>query len=585
MNNQELPSSVIQKRQRLLEQAKEASQGPGVYLMKNSDGLILYVGKAKNLKNRLSSYFQKIPHETPRTHLMLMGVEYFEVLLTETESEALILECTLIKKHKPRFNVRLKDDKTYPYIKIGVDHPYPKLQWVRRVLKDQARYYGPFPSGYLARVMMEYLSKRYLLRDCSDNTFNHRSRPCMLYQIEQCSAPCVGLVTKTQYQEQLEQVQAVLEGKDIKISGEFEELMKAAAEEEDYEQAAFYRDQLLSLKSLSATQVMDEAGSQRSRDVVGFASGELSTQMVLIQVRKGRVVSMKHFSFISQEQDRFELWSALSQYYSELKKDVDETDSALLMPEEVLIQNEWVHATDEDLRGGLQEEMDCFERSFNVSVKVAESPFEKQLLSVAATNALYALEQSLKKDEGHGMEALVEIQKQLHLAKLPLRIECYDNSNLQGEDAVASRVVFVEGAPDKSLYRRYKVRTVEGANDFATMREILGRRFGKSDDPFPDLVVVDGGKGQLSQALAIFEELGIKDVALVGLAKARTESDFQAKEVKSSFERIFIPGRMNPIPLKPHMKSYQLLTHIRDEAHRFAITYHRKIRDKRSLGQ
>jgi excinuclease ABC subunit C len=225
-----------------------------------------------------------------------------------------------------------------------------------------------------------------------------------------------------------------------------------------------------------------------------------------------------------------------------------------------------------------------------VKIRVPETDLEKQLVNVAKTNARHAIEQAKKGSGGHGLAALEEIQEKLHLAKLPTRIECYDNSNILGEDAVASRVVFIDGAPDKNLYRRYKIRTVEGANDFATMREVLARRFSGSArgeqgeiEDLPDLVVVDGGKGQLSQAVAILEELSVQGVAVVGLAKARTESDFKAKEVESSLERIFIPGRKNPVPLLPHTKAYKLLTHVRDEAHRFAITYHRLLRDKRSL--
>lgn len=553
----------------LLEQVYVASTSPGVYLMKDEAGGIIYVGKAKNLRNRLSQYFQPAPHESPRTEMMVGRVARFDVILTETEGEALLLECTLIKKHKPKFNVRLKDDKSYPYLKIQIQNEFPRIEYTRKTPADGSRYFGPFPSAWSARQVMELLNNSFQLRDCSDNTFRHRSRPCILYQMGKCSGPCVKKVDRSQYREQIDQVVSILEGKTEKIIGELRKGMEDAAEHEDFELAAQYRDQIRDLELVTQTQGAVEAESARDRDVVGIARRESEAHGTLLRIRGGRIVAVQHYHLQNTDSalaDEELFFDFLSQYYVEREK----TELAgELRPKEVLLP---VAPTDCDL----------LERVIGVGIRVADGAVDEQLLAVARTNAEYALEQALKKPAGHGAKALEEIMDKLHLTRLPHRIECFDISNTMGEDSVASRVVFVDGAPDKNLYRRYKIRTVEGSNDFASMKEVLGRRF-SNDDSIPDLVVVDGGKGQLSQAVAILEELGVQGVSVVGLAKARTESDFQSSELKSSQERIFIPNRKNPVPLLPHTAAYKLLTHVRDEAHRFAITFHRQVRHKRSL--
>ncbi|MDR3607224.1 MAG: excinuclease ABC subunit UvrC [Oligoflexia bacterium] len=558
----------------LLDQAHAASSSPGVYLMKNEAGETIYVGKAKSLRSRLSQYFQAAPHENPRTEMMVARVARFDVILTETEAEALILECTLIKKHKPRFNVRLKDDKTYPYLKIRVNEPYPRIEYTRRTPQDGSRYFGPFPSAWSARQVMDLLNQAFKLRDCSDNTFRHRSRPCILYQIGKCSGGCVGLVNPDEYREHINEVIAVLEGKTSRIIGELMRGMEDAASREEFELAAEYRDQIGNLELVTQTQVAAEAGSQRDRDVVGIARRDSDAHGTILRIRNGRMIAVLHFHVQNSDtalKDSEILFEFLSQHYLEKKED-ERIEGG--RPPEVLLPI-------------APEDSDLLERTLGLRVRVPESPTEERLVSVARTNAEYALEQNRRKEGGHGAEALEEIREKLHLARLPRRIECFDISNIQGQDSVASRVVFIDGAPDKNLYRRYKIRTVEGANDFASMKEVLGRRFRRmvegEADGAPDLVVVDGGKGQLSQAVAILEELGVSDVQVVGLAKARTESDFRSSDVKSSLERIFIPNRKNPVPLLPHTGAYKLLTHIRDEAHRFAITYHRNLRSKRSL--
>lgn len=539
--------------------------------MKDDTSVIIYVGKAKNLRNRLSQYFQPAPHESPRTEMMVGRVEHFDVILTETEAEALLLELTLIKKHKPKFNVRLKDDKHYPYLKIQIQNDFPRIEYTRRTLPDGARYFGPFPSAWAARQVMDLLNNTYQLRDCSDNTFRHRSRPCILFQMGKCSGPCVGKVSRSEYQESIDQVIGILEGKTAKIVDELRRGMEDAAEEEDYELAAQYRDQIKNLELVTQTQGAIEAGSQRDRDVVGLARKDVESHGTMLRIRGGRMISVQHYRLQNTDSavsDADLLFDFLSQYYVENDKE-NGGGNGIPRPKEVLLPT-------------APSDCDLLESVLGVGIRVADGSIDEQLLSVARTNAEYALEQALKRPAGHGTQALEEIMEKLHLPKLPHRIECFDISNTQGEDSVASRVVFVDGAPDKNLYRRYKIKTVEGSNDFASMKEVLGRRF-SNDESMPDLVVVDGGKGQLSQAVAIMDELGVQGVSVVGLAKARTESDFQSSEVKSSNERIFIPNRKNPVPLLPHMPAYKLLVHVRDEAHRFAITYHRNLRHKRSM--
>lgn len=568
---QPVPSAAqnSEKRATLLVQAREAKTAPGVYLMKDIQGVVLYIGKAKNLKNRLLTYFQSVVHEIPRVEMWVSRVDKFDVILTETEAEALILEATLIKKHKPKFNIRLKDDKAYPYLKIQVNDPFPRLELTRRVIEDGARYFGPFPSAGSARQVMHLLNETFSLRDCSDNVFRHRSRPCILHQMGKCKGPCVGYIDSQQYQELIQEVARVLEGKAERIVKELTAGMEDASEREEFEEAGFYRDQIKNLDLITQTQAVFEAGSQRDRDVVGLARENSNAHGTVLKIRQGKLIAVQHYHLQNTDPTLEEadvLAQFLVQYY---------------LPAAQAAEGEGVSA--EVLLPSVPDDLDLMERALGIRPRVAESQVDHQLLNVAKANAQYALEQNKRREHNHGAKALEEIQNKLHLQRYPSRIECYDISNTQGTDAVASRVVFMDGGPDKNLYRRYKIRTVEGANDFAMMKEVLNRRFSNAEEDLPDLVVVDGGKGQLAQAVAIFEELNVQGVGVVGLAKARVESDFQAKEVKSSFERIFIPNRKNPVPLLPHTDAYKLLTHIRDEAHRFAISYHRLLRSKRTI--
>lgn len=560
------------QRTSLLEKAKSLAMSPGVYLMKEPGGQIIYVGKAKSLRSRVSSYFQPVTHDHPRTELMLTVVETFDVIHTETENEALVLECTLIKRHKPKFNVRLKDDKHYPYLKISLTEDFPKIEWTRKIGKEKARYFGPFPSSYSARIAMRLLTESFRLRDCSDNTFSHRSRACILYQMEQCSAPCVAKISVDDYQQSIEGAIQVLEGKGEQFIESLKAKMNEVAEEERYEDAARIRDEILAVQLVSQTQSVVDADTRLDQDVFAFEKNEQLAHGVVLQVRGGKLLSVKHYdlqNFDGSLKDEEILYDFLTQHVLLMEEKTD-----LLQAKEVLLKQ-------------LPQDFELLESTLGIKISTPNSEVQKQLVNVAHTNARLAIENAKKESVGHGVGALEEVKEKLGLDKLPRRIECYDISNTQGEESVASRVVFIDGTPEKTLYRRYKIKTVKGANDFASMKEIFDRRFSKMDletgNEKPDLVIVDGGKGQLAQAQAIFADLNIQGVDLVGLAKARTESNFRSKEVESSMERIFIPNRVNPIPLYPHTRAYKLLTHVRDEAHRFAITFHRSLRDQKSL--
>jgi len=553
-------------RAELLKLARAAPRGPGVYLMKDQLEEVLYVGKAKVLSNRIPSYFQKVPHEVGRLELLVRRVVKFEVVLTETEQEALVLECTLIKKYRPKFNIRLKDDKTYPSIRINLSDEYPKLEWTRRVLSDGSKYFGPFPSAYSARETMKLINETMRLRDCSDNTFRHRSRPCILYQMEKCSAPCVGFISPDQYRESIMHSIAVLEGRDLSVRKQLRAEMKAASAAENYERAAVLRDQMQSLEVVTQTKSFDPSGNYRHLDVIAVEASEGIGHGVVLQVRFGRVVAVKHIQIQNTYSDmrKQELLSQfILQYYGILGEQVVSSQSNLVLVSEA------------------PEDFGSLELGLGLSFMYPKEEGDQHLVRVAETNAKYALEEHKKKSTTHGLEALEEVRKILHLENMPRRIECYDISNIHGQDPVASRVVFIDGEPEKNLYRKYHIKTVVGSNDFAMMKEVLGRRFANEEEALPDLIVVDGGKGQLKQATTILQEYDRTGIAVVGLAKARTESDFTQTEVKSSAERIFLPNRTNPVILRPSTKSYKILTHIRDEAHRFAITFHRKTRAKR----
>ncbi|MBI3542717.1 MAG: excinuclease ABC subunit UvrC [Deltaproteobacteria bacterium] len=574
-------------------------------MMKDAAGVILYVGKAKNLKSRVSSYFQDSKDKAPRTELLVRKIADFEVVLTDNEVEALVLECNLIKKYKPRYNVLLKDDKSYPYVRLDLKHPFPRLEYVRKVRKDGARYFGPYVSAYQIKDVLRWAQKAFRLRDCSDNEFRNRSRPCILHQMGQCSAPCVKLISEDDYQKSINSALKMLDGKTDEVARDLRAQMAVAAEKEEFERAAELRDRLAQIDEINQEQKITDPEADYDRDVIHYCRGTgaeippSQAVVVVMAVREGRTVGVFQFPFLdidpAMPDDEF-LFGFMAQYYITR---YEETPGVL--PPEVLMPDlsaGSASGADVDAAGAaahaqanLKEQAAILSRALGrrIDFRVPKRGEAAGLVAMVKKTAEHHLTELSARTQ-HAVDDLIDVQKKLDLKKFPARIECYDISHFQGEGTVASRVVFVDGRPEKALYRHYHVheagdwRAGQGNDDFRSMREVLERRF-SHDHSIPDLVVVDGGKGQLAQAEAIFAELGVLGVELVSLAKARTEGTFEDAEVKGSMERVFKQGQKNPIMLKPGTGSFRVLTQARDEAHRFAITFHRSVRDKRVMGK
>jgi excinuclease ABC subunit C len=577
---------------------KGLSDDPGVYLMKDASGVILYVGKAKNLKSRVSSYFQESKDKTSRIELLVRKIYDFEVVITDTEVEALVLECNLIKKYKPRFNIRLKDDKTYPYVRLDLNHPFPRMEYVRKVRRDGARYFGPYVASGQLKDFLRWAQKAFRLRDCSDNEFRNRARPCILYQMGQCSAPCVGLIKEEDYARSVQSVLKLLDGKNNEVLDVMRREMEVAAEREEFELAAALRDRIQHIEALNEEQKITDPEAAYDRDFVHYARSPERGQgvVVVLSVREGRTVGVFQYPFedVDGSISNTEFLSEfLVQYYLPRYE-----ENPQLLPKEVLmppieitpleISEDPQQAaqvapplTEDELT--IQEQTKLLSRAMGkrVEFRIPKRGEAAQLVAMVRKTAEHHLSE-LSTRVSHTMDDLADVQKKLGLRKFPHRIECYDISHFQGEGTVASRVVFIEGKPEKALYRHYHVREVDQPDDFKSLREVLTRRFA-NDHSMPDLVVIDGGKGQLAQAELIFSELGVVGAELVSIAKARTERSFQDAEVTATMERIFKPNQKNPIMLKPGTGSFRVLTQARDESHRFAITFHRQVRDRRIL--
>jgi excinuclease ABC subunit C len=492
-------------------------------------------------------------------------------MLTKTEVEAFLLEASLIKKHRPRYNIRLKDDKAYPYIRISVSDDFPRFYLARKVKKDGSVYFGPYTSGLAVRETIRFLNATFKIRDCKDSFMKSRKRPCITYEIGRCTAPCVAIVTKAEYGEDLKDALAFLKGRDKKVVKDLEKKMKQASEEERFEQAAKLRDSVSAVKSILEKQAVVNATSDHDIDVFSFVGDARGCLVYSLHIRQGRVIGQRdHFLKINIESPGEDVreWfvSFLNQYYDDN-----------FIPDEVI--------TPVDLGNDLNKLLGAVlnERSgHKVGVQYPSGQEGHRLLEMAATNAKNQFENRISKQENQ-LRGLEEIQSKFHLPALPQRIECYDISNIQGTSSVASQVVFEDGVPNTDQYRRYKIKTVEGANDFASMKEVLLRRFKHTEWEDPQLILVDGGKGQLKMAVEALKELGRSDVPVASIAKARTESDFEKEEVTATQERFFLPGRQNPVLFLPNSEAHHILVNIRDEAHRFAITYHRKLRDELSF--
>ncbi len=543
----------------------------GVYLMKSEADKILYVGKAKNLRNRVRSYFhESVDHR--KTVVLVRQIFNIEYIITKTEVEAFLLEASLIKKHRPKYNIRLKDDKSYPYIKLTWKEAYPRLYLARKVKKDGSLYFGPYTSGGAVHGTIRFLNRTFKIRDCTDSVFKSRKRPCLSYQIGRCTAPCVDYISQDDYKGEVEGALLFLKGQNKKVLKGLKEKMMKMADEEKFEVAARLRDSIESIKSILEKQSVINDTQEKDQDIIGYHGDERGTVIQTLHIRQGRVLGTRpHFMQNLNTLDSFEeprdwMISFLNQYYDEN-----------IIPDEVILPFDIGRDLTKLLEAVLKERS-----GVDSIVRVANDGKNNALIDMAHENAKDNFEKWVSKAEEKKV-GLLEIQEKLGLPKLPNRIECYDISNFQGVANVASQVVFEDGVPAPDHYRRYKIKSFEGQNDFASMQEVLSRRFQHKEYDDPDLIVIDGGKGQLSQAVKILEDINRRDIPVVGLAKARTESAFQDVEVKATEERFFLPGRSNPVIFRNNSEAHHILVGIRDEAHRFAINYHRKLRDNLSF--
>jgi excinuclease ABC subunit C len=528
---------------------------PGVYRMLNAAGEVLYVGKALDLRKRVSSYFQKTTGQSPRTQVMVSHVANVETTVTRSEGEALLLENNLIKALSPRYNILFRDDKSYPYL-VVTGHTYPRLGFHRGALDTQHRYFGPFPGAGAVRESIQLMQKVFRIRTCEDTVFSNRSRPCLLHQIKRCTAPCVRLISPEAYAEDVHSAELFLSGKEDEVMQRLESRMGAAAERMDYEEAALLRDQITALRRVREKQfVSDESG--RDADVIACARVSGVTCVNLVMIRGGHHLGDKNFFPRNAEEWSEEevLEAFVAQHY--LRHGV---------PRQIVVGARF--------DAGPLEEAIAQQAARKVHINVNPTGARRAWLEMAWKNARLGAEQALS-SQSTQEHRLAALQQALELGDSMQRIECFDVSHTMGEATVASCVVYDRGAMQKSEYRRFNMRSVDPGDDYGAMREVLSRRYGKivaTEAKLPDLVLIDGGKGQLGVAIEVFSELGLTDVPLVGVAKG--------EERKPGLEQLFIPGRAEPLVLGPDHAALHLVQQIRDEAHRFAITGHRARRAK-----
>jgi excinuclease ABC subunit C len=540
---------------------KALPRDPGVYLFKDARAQVLYVGKAKDLRARVSSYLRDGGDGRHQIQYLLERAVDLDYMVTGTEQEALILENNLIKKHRPRYNIFLRDDKSYVNLRLNVDHAFPRFTIVRRPKKDKAKYFGPYASAGSVRATLRMLGRAFPLRTCSDSEFASRKRPCLYYYIKRCSAPCVGLIDERSYRDLVNKAAMFLKGRGEELAATLKAQMEREAAERRYERAAKARDQLFALQRTLERQRVSSP-QRADRDVFGAVRERERMAVQILHVRHWELSGGSSHVFENAALPTAEhLSSFINQFYQ----------SGAAIPAEIVL-SEPVEDM-EGLRAYLSER-----REGPVGIVVPKKGEKRRLVELALQNARTVLDTGAASARSRAL--LEELQDVLDLERFPRRIECFDVSNLAGKEAVASRVTFIDAAPDRAQYRHYRVRTIEGADDYGMMEEIVERRIarGIKEGDLPDLLMVDGGKGQMNVALKVLDRLGVEGVGVLGIAKVREGA---GKKRTRGQERIYAPHLAEPLLLGDGTGPLHLLERIRDEAHRFAITYHKKLRSRR----
>lgn len=558
------------------EELKKLPAKPGVYIMHDKSDAIIYVGKAVSLKNRVRQYFQSSRNLTPKISQMVAHIDHFEYIVVDSEIEALVLECNLIKEHRPKYNTMLKDDKEYPYIKVTINETFPRVLIARKQKKDGAKYFGPYPNGSAVKDSLELLRKLYYIRTCNRNLPKEigLERPCLYYHIKQCKAPCQGYITKEEYQKSIEQVMEFLNGNYEIVAEQLRQKMQKASEDLAFEEAAEYRDLLESVQKLSQKQKASDTNSI-DRDIIAFATAQEEAVVQVFFIREGKMLGREHFYLngIEKEKRSAIMANFIKQFYS----------GTPYIPKELLLSEE-----PEEL--GLLEEWLSMKRGTKVYFHIPKKGEKEQLVELAKKNASMVLQkdsEKIKREEARTFGAMKEISKWLHLENLQ-RIEAYDISNISGFESVGSMVVYENGKAKKADYRKFRIQSVKGPNDYASMYEVLTRRFvhAKKESEellkknmdfrfgsftrYPDLILMDGGRGQVNIALQVLSELKLV-IPVCGMVK-----DENHKTRGLYFNNV-------EIPIDTHSEGFRLITRIQDETHRFAIEYHRSLHNKTQI--
>lgn len=552
---------------KLLEQKIESlPASPGVYLFKDREGTVLYVGKAANLRHRVASYFQRMEEKDAKTLALLEKVIDVETIVTDTEKEALILEDNLIKEHHPRYNIKLRDDKRYPCLRLSMEEDFPTLTVVRRIKRDRSLYFGPYPSATSLKETLKLIRRLFPIRTCQKTKFSQRTRPCINYEMERCLGPCCGKIDRSQYGEVIQQVKLFLEGRNRDLIERLERQMVEEADQLHFEKAARIRDQIKHIQKVVEKQLV-LSRDMKDRDVIGFYRQDGRVALYSLFIRAGKLLGGKGFNLSSAGLPEEDILSSfIKQYYRQDR----------FIPEEILIPGP-IH--EKNLMEGWLTEL----KGKKVQLLFPHRGEKKRLLRMASENAEKFLHREVHLEREKG-DLLLNLKESLRLSRLPKRIEAFDISNLQGSHAVGSMVTFEDGKPRKDRYRHFKIKTIEGADDYGMMFEVLLRRYRRAIDEgdLPDLILLDGGKGHLHVAKEVLKELGMKGVDLLSLAKERKAGDLHHTAEKLE-EKIFHPQYKEPILLGKQSPVLRFLDQIRDEAHRFALTYHKKIRKKETL--